>query len=189
MPDRARIVGISGSLRQGSFNTAALHAAREMAADRLDIDVVRLNGLPLFDADVEARGWPGPVAALRERVAAADGVIFAVPEYNYSMTGVLKNAIDWLSRPEGAAPLNGKPATMLGATPSKIGTARAQAHLRDVVFYNAMPLLPYGEVLIMDADDKFDADGRLTDETSRKFLGDLLDKFADWVAATAGTGG
>ena len=180
-----KVAGISGSLRAGSYNTATLRAAQELAPDTLDIDIVTLEDVPLFSEDVEAQGWPPRVRELRDRVGAADAVIFASPEYNYSFTGVLKNAIDWLSRPEGEAPLNGKPAGIVGATPAFVGTARGQMHLRQVVFYNAMPLLPTAEVLIARAGERFDESGRLTDEKTREVLKDMLDKFADWVARTA----
>lgn len=180
-----KVAGISGSLRKGSYNTATLRAAREMQPENLDIDTVTLEDVPLFNADVEAEGWPPRVKELRDRVGNADAVIFASPEYNYSITGVLKNAIDWLSRPEGEAPLNGKPAAIVGATPSFVGTARGQAHLRQIVFYNAMPLLPTAEVLIARAGERFDEDGRLTDDKTREVLKDMLDKFADWVALHA----
>jgi chromate reductase, NAD(P)H dehydrogenase (quinone) len=176
-----RVAGISGSLRKASYNTAALRAVQELAPESLDIDIVTLEDVPLFNQDVEAEGWPDRVRLLRERVQAADAVIFASPEYNYSITGVLKNAIDWLSRPEGDAPLNGKPAAIVGATPSFVGTARGQAHLRQIVFYNAMPLLPTAEVLIARAGDRFDDEGRLTDEKTRTVLEDMLGKFAEWV--------
>jgi len=176
-----RVIGISGSLRENSYNTATLRAARELAPANLDIGIVTLEGVALFNQDVEAVGWPDRVRELRDEVQAADAVIFASPEYNYSVTGVLKNAIDWLSRPEGDAPLNGKPAAIVGATPSFVGTARSQAHLRQIVFYNAMPLLPTAEVLIARAGERFDDAGRLTDETTRDVLKDMLDKFAAWV--------
>lgn len=179
-----RIAGISGSLRTGSYNTAALRAAREMCQDTLAIDIITLGDIPLYNEDVEARGWPEPVATLRQQIAAVDGVLFAVPEYNYSVPGVLKNAIDWISRPDGEqpSPFNGKPASMIGATPSNIGTARAQAHMRDILFYNAMPLLPHAEVLIMGAPEKFDSKGNLSDTGTRDFLKSAMDAFADWVA-------
>lgn len=176
-----KVVGISGSLRAGSFNTATLRAAQELAPDALDIEILTLEDVPLYSQDVEAQGWPPRVQALRDKVAAAEAVIFASPEYNYSVTGVLKNAIDWLSRPEGDAPLNGKPAAIVGATPAFVGTARGQAHLRQIVFYNAMPLLPTAEVLIARASERFDGDGRLTDEATREVLKDMLVKFARWV--------
>jgi chromate reductase len=108
-------------------------------------------------------------------------VIFATPEYNYSIPGVLKNAIDWLSRPERKGPIFGKPAAIVGATPSMIGTARAQAHLRQVVFYNGMPLIPDVEILISRAGEKFDDDGRLTDNETRDFLTDMAEKYTNWV--------
>jgi len=176
-----RVAGISGSLRNGSYNTRTLRAAQEFAPESLDIDIVTLEDVPLFNEDVEAVGWPDRVQELRDRVEAADAVIFASPEYNYSITGVLKNAIDWLSRPPGNAPLYGKPAAIVGATPSFVGTARAQAHLRQVVFYNAMPLLPTAEVLIAGAGERFDDEGRLTDEETCAVLKDMLEKFAAWV--------
>lgn len=176
-----KVAGISGSLRADSYNTATLRAAQELSHETLEIDIVTLEDIPLFNQDVEAEGWPPRVQELRDRIDAADAVIFASPEYNYSITGVLKNAIDWLSRPEGGSPLNGKPAAIVGATPAFVGTARGQAHLRQIVFYNAMPLLPTAEVLIAHATERFDESGRLTDEPTREVLKDMLDKFADWV--------
>lgn len=176
-----KVAGITGSLRKGSYNTATLRAARDLAPESLDIEIVTLEDVPLFNEDVEAVGWPDRVRQLRDQVAAADAVIFASPEYNYSISGVLKNAIDWLSRPEGNAPLNGKPAAVVGATPAFVGTARGQAHLRQIVFYNAMPLLPTAEVLIARAGERFDAAGDLTDGDTRSVLRDMLEKFAVWV--------
>lgn len=176
-----KVAGISGSLREDSYNTATLRAALELAPDTLHIEIITLDDVPLFDQDVEAKGWPDRVQRLRDQVDAADAVIFASPEYNYSITGVLKNAIDWLSRPEGDAPLNGKPVSIVGATPSFVGTARGQAHLRQIVYYNAMPLLPTAEVLIARASERFDDEGRLTDQTTRDVLAKMLDKFAAWV--------
>lgn len=176
-----KVAGISGSLREGSYNTATLRAAQELAPDDFDIEIITLEDVPLFNQDVEAEGWPERVRDLRDKVNAADAVIFAAPEYNYSIPGVLKNAIDWLSRPKGDAPLNGKPATIVGATPAFVGTARGQAHLRQVVFYNAMPLLPTAEVLIARASERFDGEGRLTDDETRNVLRDLLEKFSAWT--------
>ena len=186
MARKFKVAGISGSLRKGSYNTATLRAAQELAPATLEIDIVTLEDVPLFSQDLEAQGWPPRVQDLRERIGASDAVIFASPEYNYSVTGVLKNAIDWLSRPEGDAPLNGKPAGIVGATPAFVGTARGQAHLRQIVFYNAMPLLPTAEVLIARANQRFDDDGKLTDEQTREVLKDMLDKFAGWVERHAG---
>ena len=180
-----RIAGISGSLRRGSYNTATLRELMELSRDRLEIDVITLHSIELFDEDVEAKGWPPNVRKLRDRVAPADAIIFATPEYNYSIPGVLKNAIDWLSRPERESPIFRKPAAIIGASPSMIGTARAQAHLRQVAYYNGMPLLPTVEILIARAGDKFDSDGRLQDAKTRDFLTRLVEEFAGWVERRA----
>lgn len=174
------IAGISGSLRKDSFNTAALQAATELAPEGVTVAMHTLHDIPLFNEDVEAKGWPDAVAELREKVAPADGVLFATPEYNYSIPGVLKNAIDWLSRPTGEGVITGKPAAVLGASPSPFGTVRAQSHLRQVLFYNSMPTLAGAEVMIMKADSKIE-DGRLVDEESRGFVQTLMEKFAGWV--------
>lgn len=181
MTETYKIAGISGSLREGSYNTATLRAARELQPDNFDIDIITLEGIEQFSEDVEAGGWPENVKVLRERVEKADAVIFATPEYNYGVTGVLKNAVDWLSRPTGKGPIVGKPAAIIGASLSKTGTARAQMQLRDAAFYNAMPLLPTSEVIISNASEMFDDEGRLTDNDTRAFLGEMLEDFAGWV--------
>lgn len=181
MKPTIRIAGISGSLREGSYNTAALKAAAKLAPDDVAIDVMTLEGLPLFNEDVEANGFPDPVARLHERIKSVDGVLFSTPEYNYSIPGVLKNAIDWLSRPERKSPIYMKPAAIMGASPSMIGTARAQAHLRQVAYYNAMPLLATSEVLIFRAGEKFDDDGQLHDEKTKEFLASMVADFRNWV--------
>ena len=177
-----RVTGISGSLRRGSYNTALLRAIGELDLDGVEYDILTLEDVPLFNEDVERRGWPPRVQELRDRLAGTDGIIFATPEYNYSIPGVLKNAIDWLSRPEGKGPIFGKPAAIVGASPSRIGTARAQAHLRQVAFYNAMPLIPNVEILVARAGDKFDDAGRLNDAATREFIEDLAQKFVVWVS-------
>lgn len=180
-PNTLNVAGISGSLRDGSYNTAVLRVLQELAPERLDIDIITLHDIELFNEDVEAKGWPTNVRKLRERVLPADAVIFATPEYNYSIPGVLKNAIDWLSRPERESPIFGKPAAIIGASPSRVGTARAQAHMRDVAFYNGMPLLPTVEILIARAGDKFDSDGNIEDGKTRKYLSNLAEEFTAWV--------
>lgn len=181
-----RIAGISGSLRRGSYNTATLRAAVELRPEGMEIDVIELHGVPLYNADVEAQGWPPAVAELRRRIEPAHGLLIASPEYNYSIPGVLKNAIDWLSRPERETPIYGKPVAIVGATPSMIGTARAQAHLRQIAFYNAMPLLASEEILIARASDKFDGEGRLVDDDTRKRLAAMLETFRAWVRLNRG---
>lgn len=181
MTDSINIAGISGSLRKGSFNTATLHAARQLAPSGLNIDIITLHDFPLFNEDVEAEGWPSPVQAVREQLKSVDGIIFAVPEYNYGMSGVLKNGIDWLSRPTGKGPIVGKPVGIVGASLSMIGTARAQEQVRQAAFYNKMPLLAEAEVLIANASSRFDSDGNLTDEDTRNFLRQMLNAMREWI--------
>jgi chromate reductase len=174
------VLGISGSLRKASYNTAALRAAQGLAPEGMSIEVASIAEIPLYDADVQAVGFPAPVIALGERIRAADAVLLASPEYNYSTSGVLKNAIDWLSRlPE--QPFIGKPVGMIGASMSILGAARAQYHLRQsFVFLDALPLNK-PEVFIALAQTKFDTDGRLTDETTRGFIRALLEALARWT--------
>ncbi len=187
MSDPITVAAISGSLRRGSFNTAALRALDELKPDGVRVEILGIADVPFYNADTEARGWPEAVETLQRRIAAADAVLFATPEYNYSVPGVLKNAIDWLSRSveapplDGRSPLNGKPAAIVGATPSIVGTARAQDHLRQIVFYNAMPLLPSAEVLIANAGERFDDEGRLAHEPTRRFLADFWADFTPFI--------
>lgn len=172
-----RIAALCGSLREDSYNRAMLQAACNLSPEDVTVTIHDLAGIPLFNEDVEAKGWPEPVQALRDAMENADGVIFGSPEYNFSIPGVLKNAIDWLFRPAGKGPLFGKPACLLGASQGAFGTLRAQMHLREVCHYNAMPVLPKPEILIMKAQDKFE-DSTLTDETTRDLISTAMEKFA-----------
>jgi chromate reductase, NAD(P)H dehydrogenase (quinone) len=178
---KLNVAAISGSLRAASYNTAALRAAVELAPPELDIEIYLLHEIPSYNADVEAKGFPAPVTALRDAITAADGILIATPEYNWGMPGVLKNAIDWLSRPSGKSVLTGKPLGVIGASPGTIGTTRAQGQLREVTYSNAVRLLPTNEVLIARAAEKFDASGRLTDKGTRDFLANMLREFAAWI--------
>lgn len=127
-----RVFGISGSLRKGSYNTALLRAAKELAPEGMQIEIYEgLGAIPPYNEDVREQGWPEPVRELRERIAAADALLVVTPEYNYSIPGVLKNAIDWASRPPNP-PMAGKPAAIMGASGGNFGTARAQLHLRQI---------------------------------------------------------
>ena len=174
------VLSISGSLRRDSLNTAALRAAQVLAPDAMRIEIFDLSAIPLYNEDVREQGQPEPVAEFRGRIAAADAVLIATPEYNYSVPGVLKNAIDWASRPP-EQPFDGKPVAILGASPGRLGTARAQYHLRQTfVFLNAF-VLNRPEVMIAGAHTLFDAAGTLTDETTKTFIGDLLDSLARWT--------
>ena len=175
-----KVLGISGSLRKASFNTAALRAAQELAPADVVIDIFDLAPIPPYNEDVNAAGFPAPVQALRERIAAADALLFVTPEYNYSMSGVLKNAIDWASRPPDQ-PFNGKPAAIMGASPGAVGTARAQYHLRQSCVFLNIHLVNKPEVMIGTAATKFDAELRLTDETTRGFVRDLVASLAAWT--------
>jgi chromate reductase len=172
------VVGISGSLRQASLNTAALRAAADLAPDGMVIDLADLSAIPLYSADAEVAAVPATVADLVQRVRAADAVIFATPEYNYSVPGVLKNAIDWLSRPPAPNPFSGKPVAVMGAG-GRVGTVRAQHHLRYILGSLNAFVLPRPEVLIIQAPTKFDAEGRLTDETTRTEIAAQLAALAD----------
>jgi chromate reductase len=175
------VLGISGSLRKGSYNTASLRAAQELAPPGMTIEIADIAALPLYNEDVKAVGFPPPVQHLRQRIAAADALLFATPEYNYSMSGVLKNAIDWASRPPDQ-PFNDKPAAIMGASPGVTGTARAQYHLRQSCVFLNMHLVNRPEVMIGAAASRFDAEGRLTDEATRGFVLDLLVALAAWTA-------
>lgn len=180
MPDKLRIVGISGSLRKGSFNTSALRAAVELCPDETAIEICEIGNLPLFDQDFEAE-LPDTVKLFKEKVTAADAIIFSTPEYNYSVPGVLKNAIDCGSRPYGKSAWDGKPAAIMGASGGAIGTARAQYDLRKMmVFLNMFPINK-PEVMIGNAAGKFDEQGNLTDEATRGFIQQMLENLIAWT--------
>jgi chromate reductase len=174
------VLGISGSLRKASYNTAALHAAQELAPADVAIEIFDLTPLPLYNEDVKAVGFPPVVQQLRDKIKAADALLFVTPEYNYSMSGVLKNAIDWASRPPDQ-PFNEKPTAIMGASPSALGTGRAQYHLRQSCVFLNMHLVNKPEVMIAAAHTKFDAQGKLTDEPTRGVIRDLVVNLAAWT--------
>lgn len=180
-----QIAGVAGSLRQGSYNRALLRAAQELAPAAVQIHINDLSGIPLFNEDLERAGIPPAVARLREAVAGADGFLVVTPEYNHGVPGVMKNAFDWLSRPPGGSVLDGKPSAIIGASPGMTGTARAQSQLRQSFVFTNTPVLPQPEVLVSRAHERFDADGRLTDERTRQFLERFLDAFATWIGRFA----
>jgi chromate reductase, NAD(P)H dehydrogenase (quinone) len=179
------VVGLGGSLRRSSYNRALLRAATELAPPSLHIVVYELDAIPLYNADLEAAGAPPSVAQLRDAVRRADGLLIATPEYNHGVPGVLKNTIDWLSRPPRSSALNGKVAALMGASPGMTGTARGQSQLRQAfVFTNTYALLQ-PEVLIGQAHEKFDADGHLVHEATRNFVATFLQRFAELIALHA----
>ncbi|MEP9352301.1 NADPH-dependent FMN reductase [Xanthobacter sp. KR7-65] len=175
-----KVLGISGSLRAGSFNTAALKAAIALAPEGMTIETAEIGDLPHYNDDVRLAGYPPAVQRVRDQLTAADAILFVTPEYNYSIPGVLKNAIDWASRPP-SQPFDNKPVAIMGASGGVIGTARAQYQLRQMlVFLNAFPLNK-PEVMIGAAQTKFDAEGNLTDEPTKDFIRQLLTALADWT--------
>ena len=180
MNNKLRILGIAGSLRAGSYNAAALRAAVDLCPDDAEIEVLSIAGLPGFNQDDEANP-PAQVAEMKAKIRAADAILFVTPEYNYSIPGVLKNAIDWASRPYGDSAWNGKPAAIMGASVGAIATARAQYHLRQImVFLNMFPV-NQPEVMIGHAQDKFDEAGNLTDESTREHIRKQLVALIDWT--------
>ena len=174
-----RILGISGSLRKGSYNSAALRAAAGLVPAGATMEIFDISNFPLYNEDVQAQDFPEPVQRLREKIAAADGLVFATPEYNYSTSGVLKNAIDWASRPP-EQPFNDKAVAILGASGGVIGTARAQYHLRQIGVFLNMRFVNKPEVMIGGAASKFDASGTLTDETTKGLIRDLMAELVTW---------
>jgi chromate reductase, NAD(P)H dehydrogenase (quinone) len=174
------VLGICGSLRKASYNMAALHTAVELKPPGMTIEIADISQFPLYNEDVRAQDFPPVVETLRQQIKAADALLFVCPEYNYSMSGVLKNAIDWASRPPDQ-PFAGKPAAIMGATAGMAGGARAQSDLRrSCVFLDIHPINK-PEVLIGQAQTKFDADGRLTDEAARGFIRDMLVALDSWT--------
>lgn len=178
------IVGISGSLRAGSLNSALLRAAAELMPAGSHLEIGDISGIPLYDGDVEAEsGIPGSVRELKERLAVADGILIVTPEYNASLPGVLKNALDWLSRPGSDIPrvFGGKPVALMGATPGGLGTINAQQAWLPVL--RAFRTRPWfgASMMVSRANELFDADGRLTDPATRERLENYLREFVAFV--------
>ncbi len=178
-----RILGFSGSLRAASYNRALLRAASEEAPEGMTIETFDLADIPLYNKDVEDHGDPEPVASFKEAISRCDAVLIATPEYQHGISGVLKNALDWASRPPGASVMEGKPAAMMGASRSPAGTARAHLQLRQTLTYLQADMVTRPEVLVAHARQKFDEEGRFTDESGRKFMAELLQALAEKVAA------
>ncbi len=176
------VCGIAGSLRRASYNRALLRAAQELAPDGMEIRIFDgMGALPLFNEDVEAQGDPESVQAFKHAIREADALLIATPEYNHGVPGVLKNAIDWASRPPGRSVLAGKPTAVFGASPGITGSARAQTQLRDSFVFTQTPAVLQPEILVYRAHEKFDAEGRLTDAKTSQFVGLLLRHLADWT--------
>ena len=182
MSDTLTILGISGSLRKGSYNTAALHAAQELLPEGTRLDIADISDLPLYNADLQTQGFPDAVTRLGAQIRAADALLFSSPEYNYSVSGVLKNAIDWVSRLD-KQPFAGKPAAIIGASMGILGTARAQYHLRQIGVFLDLRFINRPEVMIGKAQDRFDAEGRLTDSMTRDLIAKQMTALRDAVLA------
>jgi chromate reductase, NAD(P)H dehydrogenase (quinone) len=178
------VLGICGSLRKGSYNMATLRTAIALKPRDMSVTVADISQIPLYDEDVRARGFPPPAETLRRQIAQADALLFACPEYNYSMSGVLKNAIDWASRPPDQ-PFAGKPCAIIGAAAGMAGSARAQYDLRRSCVFLDMHPLNKPEVLIGQAQTKFDADGNLLDEVARNLIRDLMAALVGWTRQIA----
>jgi len=171
--DPLLILGIAGSLRDGSFNRAALRAAQTLVPEGATIETFDIKGLPGFSQDDETNP-PAQVVELKQRIRAADAILFVTPEYNYSVPGVLKNAIDWASRPYGDSAWTKKPVAIMGASVGTLGTARAQYHLRQMFVFLNMYAVNQPEVMIAHAHKHFDEQGNLTDEVAKKLINQLL---------------
>ena len=180
-----RILALSGSYRAGSFNQALIRAARELAPERVRIDDFDLRTVPFYDGDLEAAGDPEEVAALKRSIDGADALLIATPEYNGSVPAVLKNALDWASRRRPDAPLRGKPAAVMGASPSPGGTRRAQAHLREVLDRIGVGVIDEPSLYLARAFEHVSDDGRLASEEAREAVREIVAGLVDTVVFDA----
>jgi chromate reductase len=180
MNQKVHILGFAGSLRKQSYNKAILAVAVGMVPDDASLEVFDLEGIPPFNQDLELRP-PDKVKEFKTKIRAADAILIATPEYNYSIPGVLKNAIDWASRPYGDNAFDGKPVAVMGASIGTLGTARAQYDLRrSFVFLNMLPL-NQPEVMVPLVQDKVDSNGRIIDEKTRSKIRELLQSLVGWT--------
>ncbi|MEN6627826.1 MAG: NADPH-dependent FMN reductase [Candidatus Sumerlaeia bacterium] len=185
MTDPITILGFAGSLRKASFNRALLRAAAELAPPGARIETFDLDGIPPYNQDDEQLP-PQAVVDFKRKIRAADAILIVTPEYNYSIPGVLKNAIDWASRPYGDNAFDSKPAAVMGASIGMLGTARAQYHLRQCCVFLNLLLMNRPEVMVPTADKKFDEQGRLADEATRKLVAQFLAALVEWTRKMKG---
>ena len=179
--EQMKILGLAGSLRRASYNRGLIRAAAEVAPAGTIVEVFDLRDIPLYNQDVEDAGEPTPVVALKKAMSTAHALLVATPEYNHGVPGVLKNAIDWASRPRASSPLRDKPVAVMGATPGSGATARAQAQLRDAFVFTGACVMPLPEVLVGGAAAHFDKDGDLTDPDLRASLRELVAALREWA--------
>ena len=170
-----KVLGIAGSLRQGSYNRSLLRAARELLPEGVELVEFDIGSLPFYDGDVEAAGDPEPVVALKDAIREADALLIATPEYNRGIPGVLKNAVDWASRPPMGSPLAGKPVALMGASTGRGGTALAQQQLREALEFPRAAVLDEPLLLVPEAYMRFDEHGELVDDGVRAEVAELLD--------------
>ncbi len=180
MDKQLNILGLAGSLRKGSYNRSLLRAAAELMPEGAKLEVFDLEGIPAFNQDLEPV-MPDKVKELKAKIKTADAILIATPEHNYSVPGVLKNAIDWASRPSGDNSWLGKPAAIMSASTGMLGGSRAQYHLRQTFVYLDMHPVNKPEVMVNFAAQKFDQSGKFTDEKGREVLGLLLKALIDWT--------
>jgi chromate reductase len=173
-----KVLGFAGSLRSGSYNRSLLRAVPALLPPGMELEAFDLAPIPVFNADLE-KNMPGPVVDFKKKVRAADAILIVTPEYNYSIPGVLKNAIDWASRPHGDNSWEGKPVALMSSSTGMLGGARAQYHLRQTFVFLNMFAVNRPEVIVTFAADKFDTDGRLTDEKAENLITQLMTALAD----------
>jgi len=176
MSSHLHVLGFAGSLRQGSYNRALLRAAIELAPNILEISTFDLAPIPLYNQDIEDKGFPEPVKKFKQAIAEADALLICTPEYNFSIPGVLKNALDWASRPAKSTPLSKKPVSIMGASTGAFGTARCQLALRSVFTFCNMRPVNTPQVLVTHAADKFDENGTLIDEPTKNIIKENLNE-------------
>jgi chromate reductase len=179
--DEITILGFAGSLRRASYNRGLVRAAAEVAPTGITVEVFDLDDIPLYNQDVEDAGEPGSVVGFKAAMARADALLVSTPEYNHGVPGVLKNAIDWASRPRVTSPLRDKPVGIMGASPGRGSTARAQAQLREAFVFTGACVMPLPELMVGAAGEHFDADGNLIDSAVRASLGELLEALRAWT--------
>ena len=178
---RYKVLGLCGSLREKSFNMMALKVAGELMPAGMSLQITAIGDLPLYNFDVQQKGFPAAVTRLRDEVQAADALLFASPEYNWSVGAPLKNAIDWLSRFKPLVPFENKPAAVISATQGPLGGARGQYDLRRILDGLGVHWLKKPEIFIGMAQSKFDPEGKLTDEPTRKIMTEQMLAFKDWI--------
>ena len=184
MEQQIKVLAFAGSLRKGSYNKALIRAALEVKPDNVSIEVFDLEGIPLYNADDEKQPTQ-KVVDFKNKIQAADALLIATPEYNYSVPGVLKNAIDWASRPNVGNPLEGKPVAIMSASTGRLGGARAQYHLRQTFVFLNMHPVNKPEIMLSDAPHNVDQNGNINNETTLKLIRQLIEALATWTRQLA----